>query len=126
MYYVCLMNCTEEYARYVADQCSGAGTMRLRKMFAMYCLYCNDKVVAFLSHDEFYLKSTDPVRPLLREVVEKEIFLGSKDFFCIPNIDNHRYMSDIVKATYNALPKPKPKKPKPSTERGLAAIIEEK
>ncbi|TFH94419.1 TfoX/Sxy family protein [Porphyromonas levii] len=126
-HYFCRMNVSKEYARYVADQCSGAGEIRLRKMFGAYCLYCNDKVVAFLVHDEFLLKPTEAVRPLLKEVEEKELFPGSKGFFCITDIDNHRYMSDIVRATYEALPMPKPKRPKkPIKGDGLEKIINER
>ncbi|MDD7437846.1 MAG: TfoX/Sxy family protein [Bacteroidales bacterium] len=118
------MNVSEEYARYAADQCSGAGEIRLRKMFGVYCLYCNDKVVAFLQQDEFLLKPTEEVRPLLKEVIEKELFPGSSGFFSITDIDNHRYMSEIVRATYEALPPPKPKKLK--KRGGLKAILDER
>lgn len=93
-------------------------------MFGIYCLYCNDKVVAFLNQDGFMLKPTEEVRPILKEVVERELFPGSKNFFCITDIDNHHYMSEIVRATYEALPRPKPKKLK--KVGGLAEIINEK
>lgn len=122
--YFCDMKVSEEFAQYVAEQCSDAGKIRLRKMFGVYCLYCNNKVVAFLTEEGFLLKPTDAVRSLLKEVDERELFPGSKGFFFISDIDNHKYMSEIVRTTYEALPEPKPKKTK--RVGGLEEIINEK
>lgn len=117
------MNVSEDLALYIAEQCSGAGDIRLRKMFGAYCYYCNDKVVAFLTDEGFLLKPTEEVRPLLREVVEKELFPGSKGFFCISEIDNHQYLSELVRATFEALPMPKRRKQK--SKGGLEQILNE-
>ena len=57
-----------DFVQYIADQCSGAGEIMVKKMFGDYGIYCGGKIFGLICDDCFYLKPTDAVRPLLRVV----------------------------------------------------------
>ena len=101
-----------DFVQYIADQCSGAGEIIVRKMFGDYGIYCDGKIFGLICDDGFYLKPTDAVRPMLREVALRPPYDGAKDYFYITDIDDRDYLSALVRETCKALPEPRPKKKK--------------
>ena len=101
-----------DFVQYIADQCSGAGEIIVRKMFGDYGIYCDGKIFGLICDNSFYLKPTDAVRPMLREVALRPPYDGAKDYFYITDIDDRDYLSALVRETCKALPEPRPKKKK--------------
>lgn len=101
-----------DFVQYIADQCSGAGEIIVRKMFGDYGIYCDGKIFGLICDNGFYLKPTDAVRGMLREVALRPPYDGAKDYFYITDIDDRDYLSAIVRETCKALPEPRPKKKK--------------
>lgn len=62
------MASNQEFVQYVADQCSGAGNIITKKMFGDYAIYCDGKIFGLICDDCLYLKPTEAVKPLLREI----------------------------------------------------------
>ncbi len=100
-------------AEFLLEQVSGAGAVRIRKMFGEYALYCNEKVVALLCDDRFFLKPTDAAKEF-GSFEEGPPYPGSKPFLIIEEDrwEDRDFMADLVRATAAALPAPKPKKSK--------------
>ena len=92
-----------DFVQYIADQCSGSGDIVAKKMFGDYGIYCNGKIFGLICDDHFYLKPTDEVRPP---------YEGAKPYFYIADVDDHDYLSALVRETCRHLPEPKPKKKK--------------
>jgi TfoX/Sxy family transcriptional regulator of competence genes len=101
-----------DFVQYIADQCSGAGEIIVRKMFGDYGIYCDGKIFGLICDNGFYLKPTDAVRGMLREVALRPPYDGVKDYFYITDIDDRDYLSALVRETCKALPEPRPKKKK--------------
>ncbi|MBQ6962432.1 MAG: TfoX/Sxy family protein [Paludibacteraceae bacterium] len=101
-----------DFVQYIADQCSGAGEIIVRKMFGDYGIYCDGKIFGLICDNGFYLKPTDAVRPMLREVALRPPYDGAKDYFYITDIDDRDYLSALVRETCKALPEPRQKKKK--------------
>ena len=99
-----------DFVQYIADQCSGAGEIIVKKMFGDYGIYCDGKIFGLICAACFHLKPTDAVRPLLRVVDMRPPYDGAKDYFYIADVDDRDYVSLIVRETCKALPEPKPKK----------------
>ena len=99
-----------DFVQYIADQCSGAGEIMVKKMFGDYGIYCDGKIFGLICDDCFYLKPTDAVCPLLRVVDMRPPYDGAKDYYYIADVDDRDYVSLLVRETCKALPKPKPKK----------------
>lgn len=99
-----------DFVQYVADQCSGAGEIEVRKMFGDYGIYCNGKIFGLICDDRFYVKPTEAGRNLLGNADMRPPYDGAKDYFYISDVDNRDSMSQLVSVTCSALPMPKKKK----------------
>lgn len=99
-----------EFVEYVAEQCRGAGEITYKKMFGEYGLYCNGKIFALVCDNEFFVKITEEGKRF--EFPEKPPYDGAKNYFLVEDVDNAERLTELVTATYNALPEPKPKTPK--------------
>jgi len=82
-------------------------------MFGGTTLYSHDKVVALICDNQLFIKPTEAGRSYIGDVVEAPPYEGAKNFFLISDeIDNNEWISNLVRATEEALPKPKPRKKK--------------
>ena len=101
------MACDADFVQYIADQCSGAGEIVTKKMFGDYAIYCNGKIFGLICDNRFYLKPTEAGRALLRKEELRPPYDGAKDYFYIDDVDDHDYLSNLVRTTCKALPGPK-------------------
>ena len=104
------MSCSHDFVQYIVDQSSGAGEITVRKMMGDYCLYCNGVVVGLICDNNLYIKPTEAVRALLREVVLRTPYDGAKEHFVITDVDDRDYLAEIVKTTAANLSAQKNKK----------------
>ena len=104
------MASNNDFVQYIADQCADAGSITVKKMFGDFGIYCDGKIFGLICDDQFFLKPTDAVRNMLRIVELKPPYEGAKDYFLIADVDDHDYLTMLVRETCKALPEPKPKK----------------
>ena len=98
------MACSPDFVQYVADQCGGAGDIKVRKMFGDCALYADGKLFALVCDDALYVKPTAPGRALLPTVDLRPPYPGAKPHFYIENVDDRAFLSALVRATCAALP----------------------
>lgn len=99
------MSSNIDMVQYIADQCSGAGMITVRKMFGDYGIYCDGKIFGLICDNRFYVKPTDAGRALLKTADLQPPYEGAKDYFYIADVDDRDYLSELVKATCTALKK---------------------
>ena len=99
-----------DFVQYIADQCSGAGEIIVKKMFGDYGIYCDGIIFGLICDNCFYLKPMDAGRALLHTVEIRPPYDGAKDYFFIDDVDDRDYLSALVREICKTLPKPKPKK----------------
>ena len=104
------MASSNDFVQFIADQCSGAGEIVVKKMFGDYGIYCNGKIFGLICDDRFFLKPTESARPLLRTVELRPPYDGAKDYFYITDVDDRDYLAALVSVTCKALPEPKKRK----------------
>lgn len=104
------MASNKDFVQYIADQCAGAGDIITKKMFGDYAIYCDGKIFGLICDDCFYLKPTETVKPLLREVDMCPPYEGAKVYYRITDVDDHDYLTLLVRETCKALPEPMLKK----------------
>ena len=104
------MASNSDFVQYIADQCAGAGEIKVRKMFGDYGIYCDGKIFGLVCDDHFYVKPTEAGRAVLRTVDLRPPYDGAKDYFYIADVDDHEYLSLLVRETCKALPMPKSKR----------------
>jgi len=86
--------------------------VRAQAMFGEYCVYCDEKVVAFVCDDTFFLKPSPAVPTLGVEFPTGQPYPGAKDYFVVGDavIEDDATFRRIVKTSADSLPAPKPKR----------------
>lgn len=103
------MASSTDFVQYIADQCGGAGEIVTKKMFGDYGIYCDGKIFGLICDDCFYLKPTEAGRKLLKTIDLRPPYQGAKDYFYIADVDDHDYLSNLVRETCLELPDKRPK-----------------
>lgn len=96
---------------YVLDQADGAGSLRWRKMFGEYALYCDEKVVALVCDNHVFVKPTPGGRAWIGTVCEAPAYPGARPSFLIDSrLDDHEWFSTLLRVTASELPVPPPRR----------------
>ena len=115
------MATSEKTIRFLLDQLSDLAGVRARKMFGEYALYCGEKVVALVCDDQLFVKITAPGKALVGEsYAEGFAYPGAKASILVgaDALDDHEHLTTLVRVTADALPSPKPKKPRARKKAG--------
>jgi TfoX/Sxy family transcriptional regulator of competence genes len=88
--------------------------VRARAMFGEYGFYCDEKIVALVCDDRFFLKPSAAVDELGLELEPCPPYPGAKEYLIIDDrcMRDRARLKRIVQATADALPPPKPKRAK--------------
>lgn len=99
---------------FITEQLASAGSIRSRKMFGEFTIYCNEKVVALVCDDKLFVKPTHAGRMFIETVEEAPPYPGAKPYFHISGDlwEDAQWLSELIQKTANELPPPKPKKKK--------------
>ena len=99
-----------DFVKYITEQCSGAGEITTRKMFGDYGIYCDGIIFGLICDDRFFIKPTEAGLSMVREKILQPPYEGAKPYLYIADVDNHEYLSQLVRQTCKELPLPKKKK----------------
>lgn len=85
--------------------------VRVRAMFGEYCLYHDDKPVAFICDNTVLLKPTTPLFSGAEELERREAYPGSKRYYVVPDdrLDTPWFRETVLEIS-SLVPAPKPKK----------------
>lgn len=105
------MASNQDFVDFVIEQLHSTGTITFKKMFGEYALYSGDKIFALICDNKLFIKPTVAGKNFIKDVVEAPPYHGAKPSFLIEDkIEDHEWLSTLVKLTVNELPEPKPKK----------------
>lgn len=92
---------------YIVDQLTQAGTIRAKKMFGEYALYCNEIVVALVCDNQLFVKPTTSGRQLIDDCLESAPYPHAKPHFLIAGdkLENHEWLCELIKVTAHELAK---------------------
>lgn len=103
----------QDFIDYVHEQAGFNARLTHKRMFGEYALYLDGKVVAFACDDSLLLKPTDAGRTLLPRVTEGRPYPEAKAYYVIDEfLDDAVLLRQLLQATADALPPPKPKAPR--------------
>src|SRR3954467_10711442 len=105
------MATSKDTIAFIEDQLAGL-PIRTRPMFGEYGIYFDDKVIGFICDDTLFLK---PAGVEIPGTYLAPAYPGSKDYNAVPSelLDDPEWLQQAVRDRAEALPAPKPKKPKP-------------
>ncbi len=103
------MTTSKDFVAYILEQLEPL-PVRARAMFGEYGLYCDEKIVALICNDTVFLKPT----PASQALPDGPPYEGAKDYKVVAadTLEDSAALRALVQATAEALPAPKPKKPK--------------
>jgi TfoX/Sxy family transcriptional regulator of competence genes len=107
------MSTSQSTVEYILDQTVYAGKMTSRKMFGEYALYCDGKVVGLVCDDTLFIKITEKGKLFVGEYYQEgHAYPGAKASMVIDDgrIEDHEWLSKLIRITTDCLPIPKQKK----------------
>ena len=93
----------QDFVDYVAEQLREAGSIRSRKMFGEYGLYCNDVFFAVICDDQLFIKVTPAGEAAFPHLPKAPPYEGAKDSFLVEDVDDRDTMTALTRITCLAL-----------------------
>lgn len=108
------MSTRQNTVDYILEQLSGVSGVSARKMFGKYAVYCGDKMVALICHDQLFVKQTIVGKKFIGQVNEVPPYQGAKPCYLISGDlwQDQDWLSELIRISATELPTPKPKKKK--------------
>ena len=88
---------------YVAEQLREAGSIRSRKMFGEYGLYCDDVFFAVICDDQLFVKVTPEGEAAFPNLPKAPPYEGARDSFLVEDVDDRDTMTALTRLTCLAL-----------------------
>ena len=98
-----------DFVNFVADQLREAGTIRSRKMFGEYGLYCDGVFFAVICDDQFFVKTTPEGQAAFPNLPKAPPYEGARDSFLVEDVEDREQMTVLARITCEAL-KARPQK----------------
>ena len=99
----------QDFVDYVAEQLREAGTIRSRKMFGEYGLFCDGVCFAVICDDQFFVKITSQGEAAFPHLPKAPPYAGAKYSFLVEDVENREQMTKLARITCEAL-RSKPQK----------------
>ena len=107
------MPSNQDFVDFVIGQLQSTGDITFKKMFGEYALYSGNKIFALICDNKLFIKPTNAGKNYIQDVVEAPPYPGAKPSFLVEErIEDHEWLSTLVKLTVSELPEPKLKKKK--------------
>ena len=103
----------KNFVEFVVGQIENTGVITYRTLFGEYGIYSDGKLFGLICDNKLFIKPTTAGRTFIKDVVEAPPYPGAKPSFLIEDkLDDHEWLSELVRITIEELPEPKPKKKK--------------
>ena len=93
----------QDFVDYVAEQLAEAGTIRSRKMFGEYGLYCNEVFFAVICDDQLFVKVTLAGEAAFADLPKAPPYAGAKDYIWVEDVEDRERMTELTRITCEAL-----------------------
>jgi TfoX/Sxy family transcriptional regulator of competence genes len=101
------------FVEYVTEQSGLDERITFKRMFGEYGLYIDGKVVAFACDNSLFVKAADATAALTADLPRRPPYPGAKPYPVADELlDDADRLHALLVATANAMPEPRPKKPK--------------
>lgn len=96
---------------FIIEQIASDGTVRAKRMFGEYGIFCSDKMVALVCDDQLFVKQTAGGRAFASPCQEASPYPGAKPCLLISGDrwEDREWMSELIRITADELPAAKAK-----------------
>ena len=106
------MPSTREYLIFIIDQLSDLEDITYRPMMGEFILYYRGKIIGGIYDDRLLLKPTKSAIRRLPNAPHEPPYPGAKELLVVDEVDNREFLSALLRAMYEDLPSPAPRKKK--------------
>lgn len=92
-----------DFVEYVAEQMQRAGSIRSKKMFGEYGLYCDGVFFAVICDDQLFVKITPQGETTFPDLPKASPYAGARDYFLVEDVDDRERLTKLVRITCEAL-----------------------
>jgi TfoX/Sxy family transcriptional regulator of competence genes len=101
------------FVEYVTEQSGLEDRLACKRMFGEYGIYVDGKVVAFACDNSLFVKAAEATAALTAELPRRPPYPGAKPYPVADELlDDADRLHALLVATANAMPEPKPRKPR--------------
>lgn len=105
------------FVEYVIEQSGLDDRITFKRMFGEYGIYIDGKVVAFACDNSLFVKAANATAELTASLPRRPPYPGAKPYPVADELlDDSDQLQALLLATANAMPEPKPKKPRKGRE----------
>ena len=104
------MASTKEYLDFVLEQLSELDEVSSREMMGEYILYYRGKVFGGIYDDRLLVKPVPAALKLMPDVELELPYDGAKEMLLVDDIDNRKFLCELVQSMWEELPEKKTKK----------------
>ena len=104
------MASSKEYLDFILEQLSSLPGVSCRAMMGEYIIYYQDKIVGGIYDDRLLVKDTAAARRLMPQAPREEPYPGAKAMLLVEDVDDREFLTRLICAMYDELPRPKKKK----------------
>ena len=103
------MASSKEYLEYILDQLSDLDNISYRAMMGEYIIYYRSKIVGGIYDDRFLVKPVKAAITMMPEAEMEVPYEGAKEMLLVDDVENRRFLRELLEAMYNELPASKKK-----------------
>lgn len=104
------MASSKEYLDFIMEQLSELEDVSYKAMMDEYIIYYHRKVVGGIYDDRFLVKPTKSAAAMMPNADRELPYEGAKEMLLVDNVDNKRFLGELLNAMYVELPAPKGRK----------------
>ena len=93
----------QDFVDYVAEQLREAGSIRSRKMFGEYGLFCDGVFFAVICDDQLFIKVTPAGEAAFPNLSKVPPYAGANDYIWVEDVDDRDTMTALTRLTCQAL-----------------------
>lgn len=92
-----------DFVEYVAEQMQQAGSIRSKKMFGEYGLFCDGVFFAVICDDQLFVKITPQSEADFPDLPKAPPYEGARDYFLMEDVDDRERLVKLIRITCEAL-----------------------
>ncbi|MBR2256127.1 MAG: TfoX/Sxy family protein [Blautia sp.] len=104
------MASSKGYLDFLLEQLSELSDVTWRAMMGEYIIYYQGKIVGGIYDDRFLVKPTKSAAAMMPNANMEVPYEGAKEMLLVDNVENKKFLRELLEAMYEELPTPKKKR----------------
>ena len=104
------MATSKEYLNFILEQLSELDDITYKAMMGEYIIYYRGKIVGGVYDDRFLVKSVNTAKNMMPEAELELPYEGAKEMLLVDNIENKKFLKELLEGMVDDLPAHKKKK----------------